>query len=159
MPKITLHLTSEQYQALVDMVYLGDLMINSVREEPLKKYDEVLQLVYSHAKDAGLGAYIALDPDLKQYAPSSAFEEGRVSEFKTNYDDDTLWRELTERLAERDLEKRFGMSNLKELTEDERWKAWGEVCRPYEDEFSEHGLERVEIVRPLLTRDEATGAG
>ena len=44
-----IELTEQQYRYLLDLVYIGNWVINSTREDDrIKEYDQVESLVFSH---------------------------------------------------------------------------------------------------------------
>ena len=74
-------LTKEQYRTLIEMVYMGEWMINATRTKTIKKYEEMEQHIASFAKTAGLEDLIEYDPESKEYFPTKAFE-GSIDDFK-----------------------------------------------------------------------------
>ena len=51
-----LELTKKQYRRLLDMVYIGNWVLNSTRgEDRIPDYDEVESLLFSKARDEGMG--------------------------------------------------------------------------------------------------------
>ena len=44
-----IELTEQQYRYLLDLVYIGNWVLNSTREEDrIKEYDQVESLIFSH---------------------------------------------------------------------------------------------------------------
>lgn len=53
-----LELTKKQYRRLLDMVYIGNWVLNSTRgEDRIPDYDEVESLLFSKARDEGMGIH------------------------------------------------------------------------------------------------------
>ena len=56
-----LHLTRKQYRRLLDMVYIGNWVLNSTRgDDRIPDYDEVESLLFSKAKEEGMGVLAEL---------------------------------------------------------------------------------------------------
>ena len=48
-PAMELHLTEKQYRRLLDLVYIGNWVLNSARgDDRIRDYDKVESLVFSH---------------------------------------------------------------------------------------------------------------
>lgn len=153
-PHVQLNLTKEQYKTLVEMTYLGHWMINAIRVKTIKKYDDMEQLVFSFAKQAGLQDCIDYDAKLKMHFPLRDFEENVVLPFKEEYDDYTFWEELSERLAERDMVAEHGEAAFLKMPRDERFEALDKVVRKYEDEFTENGIENLILATAKAASDQ-----
>jgi len=81
---------------------------------------------------------------LKRYFPTREFEEtspGR--EFIREFEDDTFWDELVQRLVERDLIRQAGEEKLLSMTPEERFEAEEHLEKRYADEFYNNGLENL----------------
>ena len=151
---IELKLTKRQYKALLDLVYLGDWMVNGIRVEPLAPYEDAAQQVYALAEKAGCGDQAAYDPELKRHVVSEEGDAGaRLADFKSAYDEETFWVELVGRLSDRDLERAHGADALAKLDKDEFIKLQLESEEAWDAEFREHGVDRLERVeRPAEAR-------
>jgi hypothetical protein len=144
-PQVQINLTKEQYQTLVEMVYLGHWMANAIRTKTIKKYDDMEQLVFSFTKQAGLQDCVDYDNSMKMYFTLREFEETVVLPLKEDYDDYTFWDELAHRLAERDMLEQFDEKELARMSQEEQFKVKDELVRKYEDESTEHGIQRLKI--------------
>ena len=52
-----LHMTEKQFRRLLDLVYIGNWVLNSTRgDDRIKEYDQVESLVFSHCLDPSDGA-------------------------------------------------------------------------------------------------------
>ena len=69
-----LHLTGKQFRRLLDLVYIGNWVLNSTRgEDRIRDYDQVESLVFSHCLDHGMTPLVELyNGDV---IPSRAFAE------------------------------------------------------------------------------------
>lgn len=144
---IELKLTKRQYKALLDLVYLGDWMVNGIRVEPLAPYEDAAQRVYALAEKAGCPELAGYDAELKRHVVFDEAEPGaRLAEFKAAYDEETFWQELVERLSDRDLEREHGADALAKMGKDELIKLQLESEERWDREFRERGIDNLELV-------------
>ena len=70
-----LELTTKQFRRLLDMVYIGNWILNSTRgEDRFQDYDKVESLLFSKARAEGMGALAEVWNG--EVIPSRAFAEG-----------------------------------------------------------------------------------
>lgn len=84
-----IELTKEQYKTLLTVMYCGEWMLNSYKTEDdkmLKETDEVEQIIFSFAKDAGLERWIEFDDEMSKYFPTVEMED-RLQMFIDKYND------------------------------------------------------------------------
>ena len=131
-----LELTKKQYRRLLDLVYIGNWVLNSTRgDDRFTDYDEVESLLFSKAGEEGM-------PSLSQVyqgevIPSRAFVDGGIHEAIMDYEDTVFFEILAEELARRDMEYRpVSRENYEEL-----------VARmdEYIAEFEAHGTDNILI--------------
>lgn len=145
-------LTKEQYENLIKLVYLGNWMINAIRlkDERIKKYDEIEQYIFSFAKEAGLENYIEFDKKYNQFFPTREFEENpEMEQYRQDYNDQVFWQELADRLGTRDFIKEYGEEAIKKMDQKERFLKREEFIIKYEEEFEKYGLDNLEILKKL----------
>lgn len=96
-----LELTDKQFRRLLDMCYIGNWVLNSIRgEDRFEDYDNVESLLFREAK--------AAMPSLTEISdgvavPSRAFVEGGIHDAIMDYEDTVFFEILAEELARRDL--------------------------------------------------------
>lgn len=136
-----LHLTSKQYRRLLDMVYIGNWVLNSARgEDRFRDYDEVESLLFSKAPEAGMPTLADLWNG--EVVPSRAFAEGGIHEAIADYEDAIFFDILAEELARRDMDDApIDETNFAELTR--RMEA-------YMAEFEAHGTDHVQVESDLI---------
>ena len=79
-----LELTKKQYRRLLDMVYIGNWVLNSTRgEDRFTDYDEVESLLFSKAGDEGMKSLAELYEG--EVIPSRAFVDGGIHEAINEY--------------------------------------------------------------------------
>ena len=138
-----------EYEALLEVIRMADWVIHAHRTEDdprTKKYQELEQKILSKAAEMGFEKQIVYDKELKKYHPTAEYEEQcDAMKFIDEYDDDTFWDELTERLAFRDLLEQVGEEETKKMEPLERVEKIESLREPYLDEFDEHGITRLKI--------------
>ena len=129
-----LRLTQKQFRRLLDLVYIGNWVLNSTRgDDRIKEYDEVESLIFGHCLDHGMTKLVELyDGEL---IPSRAFAEGGIHEAIMAYEDVTFFEILAEELALRD---------LGEPTR-ENYDAILDRMERYMGEFEENGTDHITV--------------
>ena len=131
-----LNMTEKQFRRLLDLVYIGNWVLNSTRgDDRIKEYDQVESLVFAHCLDHGMAPLIELYNG--EIIPSRAFAEGGIHEAIMAYEDVTFFEILAEELALRDLDGQ-------PLTR-ENYDALMARIDAYLSEFDEHGTDRVTV--------------
>ena len=131
-----IELTERQYRYLLDLVYIGNWVLNSTREDDrIKEYDQVESQIFSHCLRHGMGKLVELYQG--ELIPSRAFAGGGIHEAIENYEDVVFYEILAEELALRDLDG-------EPLTR-ENYGALMERIDTYLDEFAAQGTEHISI--------------
>ena len=131
-----LHLTGKQYRRLLDLVYIGNWVLNSARgEDRIRDYDEVESQVFSHCLDHGMAALVELYGG--EIIPSRAFAEGGIHEAIMAYEDVTFFEILAEELALRDLDA--------ERATEENYDEVMDRMEQYMGEFEAHGTDHIGV--------------
>ncbi|HAR36101.1 MAG TPA: hypothetical protein DCR87_04195 [Acidobacteria bacterium] len=135
-----LKLNKEQYEKLLELVYLGNWMVNAYRtDDYLEEYSDVVSNIFSQAEAAGLEGKAVKDETQGKYLPSYEFEES-MQDFIGDYDGFCFWEELINRLAERDALKEFGSTPLDKIDLEEFLNKKSAYLRQYEKEVEENGI-------------------
>ena len=144
---IEIKLTKKEYRDLLDIVYLGDWMINAIRtDDKLEKYDKMAQHLYSYARDAGLENLIEFNEEFNKFFPTKKFEENpELQRFMEDYDDENFWDELVYRLARHDFIKEYGENAVRKMSWEERIEKEHPFIEKYEEEFERDGIENLRI--------------
>ena len=129
-----LELTKKQFRRLLDMVYIGNWILNSTRgEERFADYDEVESLLFARAALEGMPSLAELYEG--EIVPSRAFAEGGIHEAIMEYENNVFFEILAEDLARRDMnDAPIDESNYAELTS---------RIDAYISEFEQHGTDNV----------------
>ena len=131
-----IELSRQQFRYLLDLVYIGNWVLNSTREnDRIKEYDQVESLIFSQCLSQGMKSLVErLDGEL---IPSRAFADGGIHEAIEQYEDTIFYELLAEELALRDLDGQ-------PLTR-ENYDALMARIDAYLSEFDEHGTDRVTV--------------
>lgn len=98
-----LELTQKQFRRLLDMVYIGNWVLNSTRgDDRFADYDQVESLLFARARAEGMPA-LAEDWE-GQVIPSRAFADGGIHEAIMEYENNVFFEILAEDLARRDMD-------------------------------------------------------
>lgn len=99
-----LELTKKEYRRLLDMVYIGNWVLNSARgEDRFADYDALESLLFSKAAQEGM-AVLAEECE-GEIIPSKAFVEGGIHEAIIDYENAVFFDILAEELSRRDMEE------------------------------------------------------
>ena len=96
-----LKMTEKQFRRLLDLVYIGNWVLNSTRgDDRIKEYDQVESLVFAHCLDHGMAPLTELYQG--ELIPSRAFADGGIHEAIMAYEDNTFFEILAQAPALRD---------------------------------------------------------
>ena len=131
-----LELTRKQLRRLLDMVYIGNWILNSTRgEDRFKDYDEVESLLFARAAQEGMPTLA--ETYRGEIIPSRAFAEGGIHEAIMEYENNVFFEILAEDLARRDMDDvPIDESNYDELAQ---------RIDAYIDGFEAHGTDNITV--------------
>ena len=131
-----LELTRKQLRRLLDLVYIGNWILNSTRgEDRFKDYDEVESLLFALAAREGMPTLA--ETSQGEVIPSRAFAEGGIHEAIMEYENNVFFEILAEDLARRDMDDvPIDESNYDELAQ---------RIDAYIDEFEAHGTDNITV--------------
>ena len=129
-------LTEKQFRRLLDLVYVGNWVMNSTRgDDRIREYDDVESTVFANCLSHGMVPLV--EAYQGELIPSRAFAEGGIHEAIEQYEDVVFYEILAEELALRDLDGQ-------PLTR-ENYDALMARIDAYLSEFDEHGTDRVTV--------------
>ena len=131
---MNLELSQKQFRRLLDLVYIGNWILNSTRgDQRFTDYDEVESLLFGKAALEGMPALAELYQG--EIVPSRAFVEGGIHEAIMEYENNVFFDILTEDLARRDMDDApIDESNYDELAS---------RIDAYIAEFEQHGTDNI----------------
>ena len=129
-----LKLDKKQFRRLLDMVYIGNWVLNSTRgDDRFADYDEVESLLFGQAVIEGMPTLAELYQG--EIVPSRAFVEGGIHQAIEEYENAVFFDILAEDLARRDMDDApIDESNYAELAS---------RIDAYITEFEEHGTDNI----------------
>ena len=131
-----IELTEQQYRYLLDLVYIGNWVINSTREDDrIEEYDQVESLIFSHCLRHGMDKLVEMYQG--ELIPSRAFADGGIHEAIEQYEDVLFYEILAEDLAMRDMDG--------EPMTRENYDALMDRIDAYLDEFDQNGTDNVNV--------------
>ena len=129
-------MSEKQFRRLLDLVYIGNWVLNSTRgDDRIKEYDQVESLVFSHCLKHKMSKLVELYQG--ELIPSRAFADGGIHEAIETYEDILFYELLAEELALRDLDG--------EPLTGENYKHLMERIDVYLAEFNQHGTDNISI--------------
>ena len=132
---MNLELTDKEFRRLLDLVYVGNWVMNSMRgENRIQAYDDVESKCFSYCLKTGM--YSLFEMVDGEVVPSAGFEEGGIQEAIMDYEDGIFYDILAEELARRDLSLTSEDGNSAELSQ---------RMQEYMDEFEKNGLNNVTV--------------
>ncbi len=144
-----INFTKKQFETLLKTVYMGSWIANANRtntqgDEFIVKYKELEKYLLSFAKDFGLEKYV--DNSGGEIYPSIDLEEDEVMDLIDEYDNDTFWEEIINRLVNRDFMREYENNILNKMDVFERIEKEHQFLEKYHDEIDKYGIKRLEIV-------------
>ena len=133
---MNIELTELEYRRLLDLVYVGNWVLNSCRgNDRFADYDYMQAKMFAHAPAHGMRSLVDLRLGIPM--PSQAYMDGGIHEAICDYEDAVFFQILAEELACRDLGI-FGPV-------DENNEPLNERIGEYLKEFEAHGVDRIVI--------------
>ena len=131
---MNIELTAKEYRRLLDLVYIGNWILNSTRgDDRFEDYDHVESKLFSLCAKAGMPSLA--ESWRGEIVPSRAFAEGGIHEAIMDYEDTVFFEILAEELARRDMDDApIDESNYAELAS---------RIDAYISEFEEHGTDNI----------------
>ena len=131
-----IELTKKEFRRLLDMVYIGNWILNSTRgDDRIADYDEVESKLFGLCRSEGMKSLV--EKWEGEDVPSRAFSDGSIHEAIMDYEDTVFYEILAEGLARRDMDYQpVSKENYDEL-----------VSRmdDYIAEFEAHGTDNILI--------------
>lgn len=130
-------LTNKEFRRLLDMVYIGNWVLNSTREDDrIPDYDALESKLFALCEGTPMASLVEDYHGLK--VPSRAFNDGGIHEAIVDYEDTVFYDILAEELARRDMD-------YPEIT-NENYDELVNRMEEYISEFEAHGADNIVIV-------------
>ena len=133
---MNIELTEKEFRRLLDLVYIGNWILNSTRgDDRFEDYDLLQEKLFALCAEHGMRSLVQRWQG--HIFPSQAYEEGGIHEAIADYEDAVFFNILAEELARRDL----GL----EATDPEDFTELSERMEEYLAEFDRNGLGAIHI--------------
>ena len=133
---MNIELSEKQFRRLLDMVYIGNWILNSTRgDDRFEDYDLLQEKLFALCPGHGMRSLV--ETWQGHIFPSRAYEDGGIHEAIADYEDAVFYNILAEELARRDL----GLEN----SDPEDFTQLQERMEEYMDEFDRNGLNTTNI--------------
>ena len=131
-----IQLTTKEFRHLLDLIYIGNWILNSTRaNDRFEDYDLLQEKLFALAPQNGLSELA--QTYLGRVFPSRAYEEGGIHDAIADYEDAVFFDILAEELARRDMsEEQLNPNDIKELTS---------RMDNYMTEFEANGIENISL--------------
>ena len=98
-----IQLTNKEFRRLLDLVYIGNWILNSTRgEDRFQDYDDVESKLFALCRTNGMNTLVE---DWEGTSiPSKAYAEGGIHEAIAYYEDNVFYEILAEELSRRDMD-------------------------------------------------------
>lgn len=133
---MNIELNGKEFRRLIDLVYVGNWVLNSTRgNDRFEDYDVLQEKMFSLCQQNGMPSLI------KKYGehilPSTAYVEGGIHEAIADYEDAVFFEILAEELARRDMNfEAISQDNISELTT---------RIDEYISEFEQNGVDNISL--------------
>lgn len=133
---VNIELTDKEFRRLLDLVYIGNWILNSTRgDDRFEDYDLLQEKLFALCGKNGMKSLV--ESYMGHYFPSKAYEDGGIHEAIADYEDAVFFDILAEELARRDmLEENLSQDDVGELTS---------RMDDYLDEFEKNGIDNVTV--------------
>lgn len=129
-----IELTNKEFRRLLDMVYLGNWILNSTRgDDRFQDYDNLESKLFALCRTNGMD--VLAEEWNNTVIPSRAYEEGGIQEVVACYEDNVFYEILAEELSRRDM----GYADITE----ENYTEIINKMNQYMCEFESFGLEHL----------------
>ena len=129
-----IRLTNKEFRLLLDLVYIGNWVLNSTRgEDRFAPYDDLESKLFALCRDNGMK--VLVEKWNGTDVPSRAYCDGGIHEAIAFYEDNVFYEILAEELSRRDME-------YPEINEDNYDEIVGRMNR-YMSEFQASGLDHL----------------
>ena len=98
-----IELTNKEFRRLLDLVYIGNWVLNSTRgEDRFAPYDDLESKLFAQSRENGMGVLVEKWNGID--VPSKAYCDGGIHEAIAFYEDNVFYEILAEELSRRDMQ-------------------------------------------------------
>ena len=127
-------LTKQEFRSLLDLVYIGNWVLNSIRgEDRFQVYDDLESKLFALCRENCMKVLVQDWEGIP--VPSKAYAEGGIHEAIAFYEDNVFYQILAEELSRRDM-------NYPEINDENYEEIIGRMNQ-YMSEFETSGVDRL----------------
>lgn len=133
---MNIELTDKEFRRLLDLIYIGNWILNSTRgDDRFEDYDLLQEKFFTKCNTNGMTSLV--QSYMEHYFPSKAYESGGIHEAIADYEDAVFFDILAEELARRDmLEENLSQDDIGELAA---------RMDEYITEFEKNGIDNINL--------------
>jgi len=133
---LNIEFSSREFRLLLDMVYIGNWILNSTRgEDRITEYDDLQEKIFTHCAPENMSSLIQLWRG--RIYPSGKYEAGGIHEAIADYEDAVFFDILAEELSRRDMiNEQLSADDLQELQR---------RMEEYISEFEHNGIQNISL--------------
>ena len=133
---MTIDLTDKEFRRLLDLVYIGNWILNSARgDDRFEDYDLLQEKLFAMCAKNSMRSLV--QSYMGHYFPSKAYEDGGIHEAIADYEDAVFFDILAEELARRDM--------LEENVNQEDFAELSARIDEYMGEFEKNGIDNLTV--------------
>ena len=144
-----INFTKKEYATLIEMIDIANWVIsaNKIEKGPIEKpYEDLEAKLFTLAREFDCADKVEFSKELNGYYPTRYFEmESPHRKFIDDYNEETFWNELIDKLATRDAIAEVGEEEYWNLEPIQRFEVLGKYEKKWADEFAENGLENIAV--------------
>ncbi|MBD3280991.1 hypothetical protein GF389_05770 [Candidatus Dojkabacteria bacterium] len=147
--KNTIKFNKKQFFTLLKAAYIADWIANAHDVEMVKnEYSDLQDYIFSKAKEYGFDEFVDHDKkDGDKYYPTRIFEEDTdVHEKIKDYEEESFWQELIDRMAGYEVSQKLTPKELEKLERNEFFEKLYEAKERLSEEFEKNGIKRLSII-------------
>lgn len=144
MANCTIELSKADMKLLLRYVYYGQWLLTATKTDPDEKYEAFYQRILSLMKNNNIEPRIEYEHG--SYGVSGELDD-EYHKAIDDYNEDTFWEELLERLAQRDLSLKYTKKEIEDMGYPELSEKLDAEMEKYIDEIDRHGIGNIGIVK------------
>ena len=141
--------SKDEFRTFLEVLEIADWVLNSHQtdaQDDREEYSDFEQKIFSHAEAYGFDDLIEYNEEDEKYYPTNKHDDNsNVMPFVKEFEEDSFWEELAERMAKRDMFRELGEEKVLSMTQEEQFLVFHDYHEKYMDEFEAHDLDRLEV--------------
>ena len=144
MPNCTIELSKSDMKMLLMYVYFGDWILTATKDHPNLKYEGFYQKILSLMKNNNIEQRIEFENGM--YEITTELEE-EYNKYIDDYNEETFWEELIEKLARRDLFGKYEKNDIEKMDYISINEKIDKEADKYVKEIDRNGIKNIGIIK------------